>query len=825
MNSILCISSQFLCHRRRLLWLSVLIGFTFTANAQTPIICGQTVARTTTSPAQTDVYSYTGSAGQVLALRLSGPINCGSPARFMVADVYSPSGQLLSTFQALCDGGRGTSLPLPNTGTYTILVHEANYNATGSYSLSAQLVTAGGCGKPIGCGQTVGTNSTYAGQLDAYSYTGSAGQVLALGLSGPIGCGSPVRFMVADVYNPSGQLWTTIQALCDGGGGTSLPLTNTGAYTILVHEANYRATGSYSLSAQSVTAGGCGRPIACGQTVGTNTTYSGQSDAYSYTGSAGQVLALGLWGPISCGSPARFMAADVYSPSGQLLTTLQALCNGGGGGSLPLPSTGNYTILVHEANYRAIGSYKLSVQSRGECSPPLLCGQSANSQISLASEVDGLSLTAAAGATAVLNFGGFSGVQFDFYDPTGNIVFTKYSGSSTNYHFGSAGTYTLVVHDDNYTDTGSYSVTLICIGCFYSISPNSVALGGAATNGTLAVTASPGCGWTATPDMSWLTITNGATGSGNGTVSYMVDANPTLNPRTGTMTIAGATFTVNQAGAFNLLTGHDIGNPGPAGSFGYSNGTFSVTGSGEDIEDTLDAFYFVHQPLNGDGQIVARVTSLVGPYDPAAEAGVMIRESLDSGSKHAFLRVDTKTNSVFRRRLETTAYSRETAYAPTNRPWLRLMRMGNTFIAQVSTNGVDWEHVWFTTVSMSNQVQIGMAVTAHHNNSYATATLDNVSIGSLSPLPGAWPLPAPKILLGGENGGMAEFQRVGGFKFLLGGIVGDYFNIKATTNLATPFANWSTFATVTNTYGVLPILDSGALTNQQRYYRLQKVGP
>src|ERR1017187_7058865 len=463
MNSILCISSQFLCHRRRLLWLSVLIGFTFTANAQTPIICGQTVARTTTSPAQTDVYSYTGSAGQVLALRLSGPINCGSPARFMVADVYSPSGQLLSTFQALCDGGRGTSLPLPNTGTYTILVHEANYNATGSYSLSAQLVTAGGCGKPIGCGQTVGTNSTYAGQLDAYSYTGSAGQVLALGLSGPIGCGSPVRFMVADVYNPSGQLLTTIQALCDGGGGTSLPLTNTGAYTILVHEANYRATGSYSLSAQLVTAGGCGKPIGCGQTVGTNSTYAGQLDAYSYTGSAGQVLALGLSGPIGCGSPVRFMVADVYNPSGQLLTTIQALCDGGGGTSLPLTNTGAYTILVHEANYRATGSYSLSAQSvtAGGCGRPIACGQTVGTNTTYSGQWDAYSYTGSAGQVLALGLWGpiscGSPARFmaaDVYSPSGQLLTTLQAlcngGGGGSLPLPSTRHYTILVHEANY---------------------------------------------------------------------------------------------------------------------------------------------------------------------------------------------------------------------------------------------------------------------------------------------------------------------------------------------------------------------------------------
>ena len=203
----------------------------------------------------------------------------------------------------------------------------------------------------------------------------------------------------------------------------------------------------------------------------------------------------------------------------------------------------------------------------------------------------------------------------------------------------------------------------------------------------------------------------------------------------------------------------------------------------------------------------------------------MLRESLYDGAKHASLLVNSSTNVVYRRRLTNDAYSVDTVYFQTNHNWLRLMRMGNNFVGLCSTNGINWEYAWFTTINMSNQVQVGLAVTAHHNAFYATATMDNVSIGSLTPLSGVWPLPGPKLLLGGEIGGHSEFQRVGGFKFLLGGVVGEYDNITATTNLASSFASWSTFMTVTNTYGVVPILDSGALTNKMKYYRAQKLGP
>ena len=55
---------------------------------------------------------------------------------------------------------------------------------------------------------------------------------------------------------------------------------------------------------------------------------------------------------------------------------------------------------------------------------------------------------------------------------------------------------------------------------------------------------------TATPvsNVSWITVTGGASGSGNGTVSYSVAAN-TGPERTGTLTVAGQTVVIKYGGA------------------------------------------------------------------------------------------------------------------------------------------------------------------------------------------------------------------------------------------------------------------------------------
>jgi uncharacterized protein (TIGR03437 family) len=86
--------------------------------------------------------------------------------------------------------------------------------------------------------------------------------------------------------------------------------------------------------------------------------------------------------------------------------------------------------------------------------------------------------------------------------------------------------------------------------CSLTVSPRSVTVpGGGAIGSVVNITASGSdCGWTASSNVGWLLITSGQKGTGSGTVIYTVGIS-TGGLRTGTMTIAGRTFYVNQLGA------------------------------------------------------------------------------------------------------------------------------------------------------------------------------------------------------------------------------------------------------------------------------------
>jgi hypothetical protein len=87
--------------------------------------------------------------------------------------------------------------------------------------------------------------------------------------------------------------------------------------------------------------------------------------------------------------------------------------------------------------------------------------------------------------------------------------------------------------------------------CSYSINPHSAYFSSSGADGSMAVTAPSGCGWTATSNVAWITITSADSGSGNGVVTYLVRDNLADSPRTGTISIAGQSHTITQDGINN----------------------------------------------------------------------------------------------------------------------------------------------------------------------------------------------------------------------------------------------------------------------------------
>ena len=216
-----------------------------------------------------------------------------------------------------------------------------------------------------------------------------------------------------------------------------------------------------------------------------------------------------------------------------------------------------------------------------------------------------------------------------------------------------------------------------------------------------------------------ITIPSGAT-SGNLVVSVapsMNDSNPYFL-QIGTQLLGS-------------WTDVDVGSVGLAGSASYANSVFTVNGSGQGVFSSADELNFMWQPLSGDGSIVARVVSLTGNASPPA--GVMIRETLNANANSAFSAYRSSTMFFVERSTTGASSSYQTGTGGALPYWVALSRVANTFTSYTSIDGVNWVQVGTAeTISMAQNVYIGLAVSSDDNTSLSTAVFDNVSLNTLS---------------------------------------------------------------------------------------------
>ena len=174
----------------------------------------------------------------------------------------------------------------------------------------------------------------------------------------------------------------------------------------------------------------------------------------------------------------------------------------------------------------------------------------------------------------------------------------------------------------------------------------------------------------------------------------------------------------------------DIGNAGNAGSVATNASTFTVTGSGQDIWNSGDSCRLLYQTRTGDGTLTARVASQT-PADGWSKAGVMIRESTDTGARNAFMTITPGNGATFQRRVATLGASDFVASAGPVAPyWVRLARVsGTNLTGYFSANGATWTLLGATNLANFNATALwGLAVTAHNNNTNSTAVFDHVTV-------------------------------------------------------------------------------------------------
>jgi len=158
--------------------------------------------------------------------------------------------------------------------------------------------------------------------------------------------------------------------------------------------------------------------------------------------------------------------------------------------------------------------------------------------------------------------------------------------------------------------------------------------------------------------------------------------------------------------------GSAAGSGQPRSGAACSTPAFPLGPGGEPV---TDSFYFVRQPLTGDGSITVRVTSLTGllpsqnpngpptptqpGLEPWAKAGIIIKQNTNQGSPYAAMMVAAGHGVRMHWNYTADTPGLSGAVGPANPRWLRLTRAGDEITGYDSADGTHWTEVGAVTLS------------------------------------------------------------------------------------------------------------------------------
>ncbi len=159
----------------------------------------------------------------------------------------------------------------------------------------------------------------------------------------------------------------------------------------------------------------------------------------------------------------------------------------------------------------------------------------------------------------------------------------------------------------------------------------------------------------------------------------------------------------------------------------FDGTTYNLSGSGTDFNG-VDEYQFVYEELQGDGEIIARVTGL--PSGSFAKAGVMIRDSLDAGAIGALAGISPQGGMMYLRsetngtRTELFEYN---AWFVSPPYFVRITRDGDLVSGHRSADGITWDQIFSQTLIFTDSIYMGLFVSANDGGTIGTATFDTVS--------------------------------------------------------------------------------------------------
>ena len=176
--------------------------------------------------------------------------------------------------------------------------------------------------------------------------------------------------------------------------------------------------------------------------------------------------------------------------------------------------------------------------------------------------------------------------------------------------------------------------------------------------------------------------------------------------------------------------GCDIGNCKLSGSYVYSaeNDVYSLTGSGVNMWERNDEFYMVWKEVSGDFKISAQIAFEGEGVNAHRKMGLIIRESLEPGSKYADVAVHGDGLTSLQYRMEKGDITQEIRSENQMPDHIVLERLGDMIIIKTGNGRYSEQSDATLELSMPEKCYAGMFICSHEADVRETGHFSNVRL-------------------------------------------------------------------------------------------------
>ncbi|MFK7828492.1 MAG: thrombospondin type 3 repeat-containing protein [Congregibacter sp.] len=405
-------------------------------------------------------YRFDATAGQRIIVAMTDTED--DPSFSPRLELYAPDGNRLSRNSA--DLTASADLIASQTGTYSVMVGEDNYDFSGSFQLDLSVV-AGPAPVVGGQAQEV-IGSVTIDDTDSFSVQALAGDRLVVTLADNTNPGSSSSSVFLELFAPDGSALDSDSNISTAFINTAVSVS--GTYSVVASEVGRDAAIDYRLDITRVRGANDGGTLANGTPI-IDSLLLGEVLAYQFDAAAGDRIVATLADNSNPGSSASSAYLELYAPDGTRLTTDTSISTAIA--NLTVDQTGTFTFLVSESSYDSAMNFRLDfsrvpqVNDGGTLSNGVPVVDSL-----LFGEVLAYQFDAAAGDRIVATLAdnsnpgsSASSAYLELYAPDGTRLMTSSSTDTADIDAfaGISGTFTLLVAEGSYDSAMDFRLDLV----------------------------------------------------------------------------------------------------------------------------------------------------------------------------------------------------------------------------------------------------------------------------------------------------------------------------------------------------------------------------